>query len=647
MTPTTLFILAATCSLAVPVALFLVLWRRDTRRLAADNQASEARERDATSRLGAEARLAAAEQALSAEKELRQRYEGQVQALTEQRTRTEAELAALRASSEAEIASLRAKNAEDRAAEKAEREKLEETFRAQFRNLATEILGEQSKHFKETNKESLDVLLKPFRDNIVEFRKRVEDIYTTQTAQRGELKAELKNLMELNRRITTETTNLTNALKGNSKVQGDWGEMLLETILDSSALIKGIHYETQYNIKDAEGHNLRPDVVLHLPEKKDIVIDSKVSLTAFVGYTSAETEEERRRCLAAHTASVRQHVNELGRKEYQRLLNSPDFVIMFIPNEPAFLAALQNDAAIWSDAYDKKVIISSPTNLFALLKLVADLWKYNDQDKNTRDIAACGLKLYEQLVAFTGSLEGVGTALDKARDAYDDAYKRLCTGNDNIIRVGERLRRTARLQTKKQHSARTLESAGEDDLHAEHVVPRDPVLDRAQAPGAGHHVTTHGRGLTTGGIGRVKQPFLFAGLLKGQRIDARLDDRHKIFTGNIKNAIHTEHGHNHPRPGGHAPTGKAGSPPAWMDRDAFDLGPAHQFPHLFDRTGAHHRQHGASPEAGVRRVYPQRVFLERRVILEKRFEKRTLFRREGRFCCIHCLLLVGVRRKNR
>ena len=372
--------------------------------------------------------------------------------------------------------------AEDRAAEKAEREKLEETFRAQFRNLATEILGEQSKHFKETNKESLDVLLKPFRDNIVEFRKRVEDIYTTQTAQRGELKAELKNLMELNRRITTETTNLTNALKGNSKVQGDWGEMLLETILDSSALIKGIHYETQYNIKDAEGHNLRPDVVLHLPEKKDIVIDSKVSLTAFVGYTSAETEEERRRCLAAHTASVRQHVNELGRKEYQRLLNSPDFVIMFIPNEPAFLAALQNDAAIWSDAYDKKVIISSPTNLFALLKLVADLWKYNDQDKNTRDIAACGLKLYEQLVAFTGSLEGVGTALDKARDAYDDAYKRLCTGNDNIIRVGERLRRTARLQTKKQHSARTLESAGEDDLPG---IPATEAGGGNPVPGAG------------------------------------------------------------------------------------------------------------------------------------------------------------------
>ena len=399
---------------------------------------------------------------MSAEKELRQRYEGQVQALTEQRTRTEAELAALRASSEAEIASLRAKNAEDRAAEKAEREKLEETFRAQFRNLATEILGEQSKHFKETNKESLDVLLKPFRDNIVEFRKRVEDIYTTQTAQRGELKAELKNLMELNRRITTETTNLTNALKGNSKVQGDWGEMLLETILDSSALIKGIHYETQYNIKDAEGHNLRPDVVLHLPEKKDIVIDSKVSLTAFVGYTSAETEEERRRCLAAHTASVRQHVNELGRKEYQRLLNSPDFVIMFIPNEPAFLAAMQHDSAIWSDAYERKVIISSPTNLFALLKLVDDLWRRNEQSRNQEQIIKYGTTLYEQFVAFAASLEGVGQALDLARAKYDDAYKRLHTGNDNIVRTGERLRRLG-LPTKRRQSARTLEAAGATD----------------------------------------------------------------------------------------------------------------------------------------------------------------------------------------
>ena len=458
MTLSLLSILAI-CCLAAILVIVLLLWRRESRKLAD----SETRERDAAIRLSAaEARLAAAEQAALAEKEFRLRYEEQVQSLTEQRTRTEAELAALRAASDTELSALRARNAEERAAEKAEREQLEERFRQQFKNLATEILGEQSQRFKETNKESIDILLKPFRENIVDFRKRVEEIYTTQTSQRGELKSELKRLMELNQTISAEAQNLTNALKGNSKVQGDWGEMLLETILDSSALSKGIHYETQYNIKDEEGRNLRPDVVLHLPEKKDIVIDSKVSLTAFVGYSSADSDEERRRHLAAHVASVRQHVTELGRKEYQRRLNSPDFVIMFIPNEPAFLAALQNDTAIWSDAYDKKVIISSPTNLFALLKLVADLWKYNDQDKNTKEIAACGLKLYEQLVAFTASLEGVGTALDKARDAYDDAHKRLCTGNDNIIRVGERLRKTASLQTKKRHAARTLEIADAD-----------------------------------------------------------------------------------------------------------------------------------------------------------------------------------------
>lgn len=473
MTPSLLPILAI-CGLTAILILVLLLWRRESRKLAE----AEARERDAVTRLSvAEARLAAAEQAASAEKEFRMRYEEQVQSLTEQRTRTEAELAALRAASDTELSALRARSSEERAAEKAEREQLEERFRQQFKNLATEILGEQSQRFKETNKESIDILLKPFRENIVDFRKRVEEIYTTQTSQRGELKSELKRLMELNQTISTEAQNLTNALKGNSKVQGDWGEMLLETILDSSALSKGIHYETQYNIKDEEGRNLRPDVVLHLPEKKDIVIDSKVSLTAFVGYSSADNEEERRRYLTAHVASVRQHVTELGRKEYQRRLNSPDFVIMFIPNEPAFLAALQNDTAIWSDAYDKKVIISSPTNLFALLKLVADLWKYNDQDKNTKEIAACGLKLYEQLVAFTASLEGVGTALDKARDAYEDAHKRLCSGNDNIIRVGERLRKTARLQTKRQHAARTLEIAGSeadtDDLTEEPAARTD------------------------------------------------------------------------------------------------------------------------------------------------------------------------------
>ncbi len=415
MTVTPFIILLAAVP-AVALVLVLLLWQREVRRLRREGAETAERERDTAGRLmQAETRAAAAEQAVGAERELRTRCEEQLRTLTAEHSRTEAELAALRASSAAEIAALRQRSAEEREAERAAREKQEETFRLQFRNLATEILGEQSQRFRQSSQEQIDLLLKPFRDNITDFRKRVEEIYTTQTSQRGELKAELKQLMELNRTISTEAQNLTSALKGNSKVQGDWGEMLLETILDSSALTRGIHYETQYNIKDEEGRNLRPDVVLHLPEKKDIVIDSKVSLTAFVAYTSAETEAERQRHLAAHVASVRQHVTELGRKEYQRRLNSPDFVIMFIPNEPAFLAAMQHDSAIWSDAYERKVIISSPTNLFALLKLVDDLWRRNEQSRNQEQIIKYGTTLYEQFVAFAASLEGVGQALDLAR----------------------------------------------------------------------------------------------------------------------------------------------------------------------------------------------------------------------------------------
>ncbi len=429
-------ILAALIVAAALLGAALAAARRDTARLTAEKEGADA---------------------------ARERAEAELRTLSARHMETERELAATRASAAAELAALRERSDEQRAAERAERERMEETMRLQFKNLAGEILGEQSRQFRQTNKESLDILLKPFRDNIADFRERVERIYSHENEQRGELKNELRNLMELNRRITAETTNLTNALKGNSKVQGDWGEMLLSTILEGSALIRGIHYETQCNIKDAEGRNLRPDVVLHLPEKKHIVIDSKVSLTAFVECTAAESEAERTRLTAAHVASVRQHVKELGSKEYQRLLDSPDFVIMFVPNEPAFLEALKADRTIWSDAYDRKVVISSPTNLFALLRLVADLWKYADQDRNTKEIAQCGLKLYEQLVAFTSSLEGVGTALGKARDAYDDAYKRLCTGNDNIVRVGERLKRTARLETKRQHSVRTLEAAAAEE----------------------------------------------------------------------------------------------------------------------------------------------------------------------------------------
>ena len=343
-----------------------------------------------------------------------------------------------------------------------EREASERTMKSEFKNLANEILAEHQHHLRQANRDSLDLLLKPFKDNITEFRERVERIYAHENEQRGALKNELDNLIKLNQQMTSSAANLTDALKGNSKVQGDWGEAYLETILESTGLVKGIHYHIQQNIKGEEGQNLRPDVVLLLPEERSIVIDSKVSLTAYVRYTEAESEAERSQALTEHVQSVKKHVQELALKEYQKLINSPDFVIMFIPTEPAFLEALKEDNTIWAEAYRKKIIISSPTNLFALLKMVGDMWRRDEQTKNQAEIVDKATKLYEQLVVFTEQLEGVGTALDTAKSKYDEAYKRLHTGNNNIVRLGERLKKLG-LPTKKQQTAKALAEADLDE----------------------------------------------------------------------------------------------------------------------------------------------------------------------------------------
>ena len=430
--------------LAVASLIFIILWLRE--RTKSQNISNEL--------LAANINLQNLEASLSAQSET---LSAQTEALNAERRAREAEQMA-RLKAETELA------AEQRLmAEKARsQEEVEQTMREQFKALAGDVLGEQSRRFKEENRESMDLILKPFKDNIVEFRARVESIFTHQNEQSGVLKNELQRLMELNAQITTETTNLTNALRGNSKVQGDWGEVILETILDSSNLIRGVHYQTQQNVKDEAGNNLRPDVVLYLPNNKQIIIDSKVSLTAYVNYVSAQTEAERRVAMAAHLASVRQHVKELSAKKYQQLMQSPDFVVMFVPNEPAFLDALKEDHTIWSDAYDKKVVVSSPTNLFALLKLVDDLWRRDDQNKNQENIIKFGVTLYEQLVAFTTALEGVGTSLDQARTKYDEAFKRLSTGNNNIIRVGEKLRKLG-LPTTKRQSARLVEESGVEE----------------------------------------------------------------------------------------------------------------------------------------------------------------------------------------
>ena len=333
------------------------------------------------------------------------------------------------------------------ARQKEELTALQERQRVEFKNLAAEILEEKSNQFKQTNRESLELLLKPFRDNIEGFRKKVEEVYEKEAQQRFSLKEEIRHLNEMNLRMSQEANNLTAALKGNSKVQGDWGEMILETILDSSNLIKGVHYQTQENIKDNEtGANLRPDVILNLPEGKQIVIDSKVSLTAYVTYSETDAPEAQQRAVKEHVRSVRSHIAELAGKSYQTLLNgqnksvSPDFVIMFIPNEPAFLLAKQQDSALWSDAYNRKVIISSPTNLFALLKIVDDLWKRDGQSKNALAIATEGANLYDKFVGFSETLLDLGRSLGAATGKYEQAMNQLKTGRGNLIRRAERLR---------------------------------------------------------------------------------------------------------------------------------------------------------------------------------------------------------------
>ncbi len=322
-------------------------------------------------------------------------------------------------------------------------QEMQENFRNEFKSLANDILEQKSKQFKETNQDSMESILKPFKENIREFKSRVEQIHSDENQQRGALKSELKNLMELNRKITEETTGLTNALKGNSKVQGDWGEMILETILNSSNLINGIHYTTQQSFTDEQGARFRPDVVLNLPDEKQIVIDSKVSLTAFVEYANADNDVERSAAMARHMVSIRKHIDELGGKAYHELnlKNSPYFVIMFIPNEPAFLAAIQKDPSTWSYAYNKKVMISSPTNLFALLKLVDDLWKRDNQSKNAIEIARQGGNLYDKLMLLFNTMAEIGRNLENTNKSYEKAISQIKSGSGNLVARAESIRK--------------------------------------------------------------------------------------------------------------------------------------------------------------------------------------------------------------
>lgn len=319
---------------------------------------------------------------------------------------------------------------------------MQEQLTHQFRNLAGEILEDKSRRFTETNRENIEKILQPLNKDIEEFRKKVDETYHKEATERTVLERKIAELVQLNNQIRADAVNLTNALKGNTKTQGDWGEMILERILENSGLTKGREYFIQETLKDVAsrtlhgdtGSSMRPDVIIVYPDDRKVIIDSKVSLTAYVGYCNAENDVVRETALKAHLQSVRKHIDELSEKNYcVREAGTLDFVMMFIPNEASYVLAMQTDPVLWNEAYRKRVLLLSPANLIVSLKLTADLWSREYQSRNAQEIADRGAKLYDKCVAFLESFTTIGDSLRKTQDVYDQALGRLKSGNGNLI----------------------------------------------------------------------------------------------------------------------------------------------------------------------------------------------------------------------
>lgn len=312
----------------------------------------------------------------------------------------------------------------------------------QFEVLANKILEEKSRRFTEQNQANLGHLLNPLKEKFGEFQSKVESLEKDTVAGRSELKVQIEQLRSLNERLSEDATNLVTALRGSSKTQGDWGEYVLESILESSGLRKGHEYRVQESFTRDDRSRARVDVILDLPEGRHIVLDSKVSLNDYSDYCASDDEAVRDAALARHLASVRNHIRELSQRNYPALfeLNSLDFVVMFIPIEPAFMLAIARDPRLWREAWDRNVILVSPSTLLFVLRTVANLWRQEQQTRNVQDIVRRGGELYDKLASFVKDLSDVGKNLDAARNSYEEAYKKLATGKGNAIRQAEMLK---------------------------------------------------------------------------------------------------------------------------------------------------------------------------------------------------------------
>jgi len=327
--------------------------------------------------------------------------------------------------------------------QKSEMEELQNKFTTEFENVANKILKNHSEEFTKTNVKNIGEILNPLKEKLGEFEKKVNDAYDKELRDKVSLREEVKKLYELNTKISDDANNLTKALKGDSKKQGNWGEFVLEKILERSGLTKGIEFEMQVSVKSDEGKRYQPDVVVFLPEKKHIIIDAKVSLTAYERLVNANEEEDRKRYMNEHILSIRRHIKELSEKNYQSAkdMNSPDFVLLFIPIESSFGVAVQADQQLFNDAWTNKIVIVSPSTLLATLQTISSIWKQENQTRNAMEIAKQGGALYDKFVGFVNDLEKIGKNVHQVQESYEEAMKKLSTGSGNLINKAESIRK--------------------------------------------------------------------------------------------------------------------------------------------------------------------------------------------------------------